>query len=198
METIKIDDVKYLDELYFNDYENSWLSHSYKCDFIIDNKKFNCVEQYLIYEKARTFNDSEVMDLVMKESNPDKMHFLGRQIKNYDENIWTNKRYDVSYTGNFEKFDQNSDLFNKLKQTKYSRLIYKSRDNIWGNGVDNSGKDLLGHILTTIRDNRFNSYVYSMITKNADNFQHLTRFGYQIGKDDFEFMYKNNIKYFFN
>ena len=136
----------------FNSNVNLWLSHKYICPVVIEGKKFNSVEQYLIYKKAETFNDKRIMDLVMIAMDPHDMNDLGRHINNYDDNIWCKLRENISYIGNREKFVQNKELYDKLLSTKDKKLVYYMYDKVWGITDDETNNSLLGNILMKIRN----------------------------------------------
>ena len=125
--------------------------------------KFNCAEQFMMYHKAIIFLDREIATEISKTSNPRKMKELGRQIRNYDNDVWKYHRSNVVYAANALKFQQNPSLMNVLVDTMGTTLVEAApNDNIWGIGLaaDNpkshkrdtwEGKNLLGEILTLLR-----------------------------------------------
>ena len=66
--------------------KHGYLSNFYKCNFqcIINNNTviFNCSEQYFMYFKCITFdpNNSELLNMILKEINPVKIKALGRKV----------------------------------------------------------------------------------------------------------------------
>lgn len=138
-----------------------WLGH----DFIIDGITYNCAEQYMMAEKARNFPGNEsLLKTILTETDPSKHKKYGRQVKNYDDKIWNNKRKDVVVKGNLAKFSQNENLKRYLLNTGDKVLVEASPyDGIWGirmkmtdSGVYDprnwKGANLLGFALMEVRD----------------------------------------------
>ncbi|SUY42887.1 NADAR family protein [Clostridium perfringens] len=85
-------------------------------------------------------------------------------VKNFNENIWNERKIDIVVKGNIEKFSQNEELKKFLLNTKNKIIVEASPyDSIWGVGlsVNNenitnpnkwSGKNLLGFALMEVRD----------------------------------------------
>ena len=67
---------------------------------------FRTAEQYMMYHKAILFNDQEIADKIILESNPRKQKALGRQVKGFDEKMWNKHREIVVEEGNWWKFTQ--------------------------------------------------------------------------------------------
>lgn len=92
------------------------------------------------------------------------MKKLGRKVRNYDDSIWKEKRYDVVVKGNIAKFSQNEKLRSFLLSTGSKILVEASpKDTIWGIGLEESspdalsprkwqGENLLGFALMEVRD----------------------------------------------
>lgn len=131
--------------------------------FPLDVQEYSSAEQFMMYHKAMIFLDREIALQIMKTDDVRKIKELGRQVKNYDENVWQYFRSDVVYTGNKAKFTQNDKLKQALFATKGATLVEAApNDNIWGIGLADDdpralkreswlGKNLLGEILTRIR-----------------------------------------------
>jgi len=122
----------------------------------------NC-EQYMMFEKAMLFDDEDTAKEIMKTNDPKKIKALGRQVKNFNENIWTKNREKIVYTGNLHKFSQNPELLIYLLKTGKAILVEASPyDKIWGVGIAENdpeiynikswrGLNLLGKILMQVR-----------------------------------------------
>ncbi|WP_295732436.1 NADAR family protein, partial [uncultured Muribaculum sp.] len=118
------------------------LSQWYVRPFIVDGISYNCMEQYLMAEKARLFDDEDVENQIMKESNQTIIKKLGRQVHGYDDAVWSKVRQQISIRGNYEKFSQNEDLKEYLLSTEDKILVEASpKDNIWGIGLDEFSSD---------------------------------------------------------
>lgn len=153
---IEPNNVLYVGETLFNFTINKEFCHGFLCDIEINGRKYCSVEQYLIYKKAELFNDTDAMETILKTTDEDELHFIGRKIKNYDDKKWSEIREKISYEGNKAKFMNNSELYKKLFYTGFTKLIYYSFDDIWGCGNSRQGKNLLGNILMKIRENDMN------------------------------------------
>jgi hypothetical protein len=117
-----------------------------KCD-IFDpslNKTFNCAEQAMMYYKAMTFQDGEAMREVFKEKDPRNQKAIGRTIKNYDDEIWNEVKYNIVVRNNRLKFLQNPAWRELLIYTDGYDLVEASPyDKIWGVGLGEDNPDIL-------------------------------------------------------
>lgn len=140
-----------------------WPSNWTISPFVIDDKHFNCVEQYMMYEKANCFNDLETAQMILMEKNPKNQKKLGREVKNYDDSVWDRVRYNVVLKGTVEKYHQNEQLKKKLFDTGDLIFVEASPyDRIWGVGLKETdplildeknwkGLNLLGKAITEAR-----------------------------------------------
>jgi ribA/ribD-fused uncharacterized protein len=139
------------------------LSQWWKADFTINIDTYCCMEQYMMAEKARLFEDDETLEKIMKSKHPKQIKDLGRQVKNFYENLWSKSRYLIILNGNYAKFIQNEELRKFLIGTKDRVLVEASPYyKIWGIGMsadDNvenplswKGLNLLGFALMEVRD----------------------------------------------
>lgn len=62
------------------------LSNFYPCEFEFNDKMFNFSEQCFMYQKALLFNDFEVAEQILNETDVRKIKALGRKVKDFDEN----------------------------------------------------------------------------------------------------------------
>ncbi|GFO03068.1 GTP cyclohydrolase [Plakobranchus ocellatus] len=143
---------------------DSYFSQFHSAQFSERGINFSCAEQYMMYHKAVCFKDDEAAEKILKSESPMEMKKLGRSVKNYDEDIWEAKCYDVVKRGNKLKFSQNPYLKEKLFETKGKTLVEASpMDRKWGIGLSakNSlawnkstwrGRNLLGYAITEVRD----------------------------------------------
>ena len=146
------------------DEENGYLSNWYSSDFIVDNKKFSSMEQYMMYKKAVCFADAEIAYKILETNNVAEIKILGRQVSKYNENIWNGMRQIVVYEGLINKFSQNILLNEQLKETKDAILAECAvKDRIWGIGLSMNdpkrldmnqwrGQNLLGYTLMMVRE----------------------------------------------
>ena len=167
----------------YNEY--GFLSNWYPCLFSIDGHTFCSSEQFMMYSKAKLFKDEKEMNIILNFCSPEKVKELkeyhqkdkewedeqkklkheGRNVENYDDKLWREKREEFVYLGILEKFRQNKDLRAKLISTGDKVLVEAARgDKIWGIGMGKSNKDifdekkwkglnLLGKLLMKARKN---------------------------------------------
>ena len=133
------------------------------CEFMYGRYTYSSAEQLMMAQKALLFQDFEIFDKILKTTSPKTLKRLGKQVKNYDDAIWSQVRHLMMHRGIRAKFQQNSDLLQKLIDTNESILAECSPyDKIWGIGlaVDDvriqetakwKGKNLLGSILMNVR-----------------------------------------------
>ena len=117
-----------------------------------------------MYRKAMLFGDWDIADQILATDNPAKQQDLGRLVKNYDDDIWAEVRFDIMVEGLYEKFNQNPQLKNALLDTVGTRMVEASPfDRIWGIGLTASdplaqneetwlGQNLLGKVLDEVRE----------------------------------------------
>jgi ribA/ribD-fused uncharacterized protein len=144
--------------------EASTFSQWFRCTFTVDGNAFNCAEQYMMYGKARLFDDAEVAAEILAADHPRQHKALGRKVKQFDDKRWRRERETIVRAGNHAKFTQNPALHAELLATRGTTLVEASPyDKIWGIGLaatdpraaDASqwkGQNLLGKILTALRD----------------------------------------------
>ena len=147
---------------YFFD-TKSFLSNTYECEYVLDNIVFNSVQQGFMYSKALLFNDTVMADKILKTPYTKTGYVLmGSRVKNFNEKYWNRHKNKLMYSHVFQKFLQNSDLRKGLLDTNNYILVNATRNYIWGIGttirdvnlksVHSWGMNLLGHILTNIRN----------------------------------------------
>ncbi len=136
-----------------------WLS-----SFVVDEIEYKTAEHWMMAEKARLFEDEEILAKIILAKSPAEAKKLGRQVKGFDVEIWQEKCFEIVVRGNFYKFSQNEDLKNFLLNTNERVIVEASPvDPIWGIGlaVDNpntenpeqwKGTNLLGFALMEVRD----------------------------------------------
>ena len=145
-------------------FNNGYLSNWYHSPFTINGICYDSIEQYMMYQKALTFNDVETAEKILKTKNFREVKNLGRQVKNYNDTIWNGIRQIVVYEGLLAKFSQNEDIKNQLLTTGNEVLVECSAtDKIWAisltiDNVDSKdmtkwkGQNLLGFSLMKVRD----------------------------------------------
>lgn len=143
---------------------NEEFSNWYPSKFIVDGISYWCVEQYMMAQKAKLFDDYETLSEIMQSKYQKEIKALGRKVHNFDSKIWDENKEKIVYEGNFAKFSQNPNLRQKLLDTKDAILAEASPfDKIWGIGLSErdgviiynpnnwQGENLLGFILMKVR-----------------------------------------------
>lgn len=142
----------------------SCFSQWWESAFEADGVKYNTAEHYMMAEKAKLFNDEEIYQKIIECKSPAAAKKLGRQVKNFKQELWEEHRFEIVKQANFLKFSQNAELKAFLIQTKKRVLVEASPvDKIWGIGLAAEhndaqnpqkwkGLNLLGFALMEIRD----------------------------------------------
>lgn len=149
---------------------SEWPSNWHPCSITVkeDDKtlEFSNSEQYFMYKKAKEFGDEEIASRILSEgADPRQAKALGRLVKNYDDKVWNEKRYDVMLEANILKYSQNGELLKALFSEKFEGKHWVEAspyDRIWGIGCrekdaldDQSnweGQNLLGKVLDETRE----------------------------------------------
>ncbi|MDR2870384.1 MAG: NADAR domain-containing protein [Deferribacteraceae bacterium] len=141
----------------------SCLSQWWMQDFRVGASHYCCMEQYMMAEKARIFDDKETGKAIMASNSPKEIKALGRKVRDFNEDLWNFVKHTIVLTGNYYKFSQHRDLLHFLLNTKGILVEASPYDRIWGIGMaksDNSssnptkwkGQNMLGFALTELRD----------------------------------------------
>ena len=154
----------YSHKSYDNKITKGCLSQFWPCKFKSNNIEYNCAEQYMMSEKAKLFKDEQTYQLILKETIQGKIKKLGRQVKNFNKEVWDKNKENIVINGNILKFSQNEKLKKFLIETGDKILVEASKnDSIWGIGLEESnpdvkypskwkGQNLLGFSLMLVRD----------------------------------------------
>ncbi|MGL4760654.1 MAG: NADAR family protein [Sarcina sp.] len=147
----------------------SCFSQWYDSDFTVDGVLYNCAEQFMMAQKAKLFGDEEIYAQILETSEQFRIKYLGRQVKDFDEEVWQAQRYNIVLKGNIAKFSQNEEIKEFLVNTGYKVIVEASPyDIIWGIGMSEQeamqssptqwkGENLLGFALMEARDIILNS-----------------------------------------
>jgi ribA/ribD-fused uncharacterized protein len=152
---------KLADDIYFynKSSEFGFMSNFYPIRF----NQFNCSEQAFMFYKCLTFDSTnkELLKAILDETEPNKIKSLGRGVRNYDDQVWNNKRYDVMVNVLIMKFGETKLMETLIKTGNV--MIYEASptDAIWGIGYAKNnlptskevyGKNLLGKALMEVRN----------------------------------------------
>lgn len=134
-----------------------------KCTIEWNGEVFCSSEQMFMYRKALEFGDLVMARLILNTDSPVAARSYGRKIKKFDAEHWDAVSYKIMRECVEEKFSQNPRLLHELLKWKGGMFVEASPvDRKWGVGFskdkalqnkDRWGSNLLGKILTEIRDN---------------------------------------------
>ena len=88
----------------------SEFSNWFDCKFTYKNLNFYNSEQAFMWEKAIYCGDTETAALILKTPSPSQSKKLGRNVKNFKEDVWLREGYVIMIAVNMAKFSQNSKL----------------------------------------------------------------------------------------
>ena len=141
----------------------SCFSQWYEAAFELEGVKYLTAEHYMMAEKARLFGDNEILEEILQVKHPGEAKKLGRLVKSFQQDIWSEYRFAIVVRGNMGKFGQNKALKEFLLGTGERVLVEASpRDRIWGIGLGQNnpkaedpyqwrGLNLLGFALMEVR-----------------------------------------------
>ncbi|MDW3646614.1 MAG: NADAR family protein [Bacteroidia bacterium] len=137
-----------------------WEGHAFE----ENGSSYATAEHYMMAGKARLFQDEEILEKILQIESPAEAKKLGRQVRNFDANLWDRHSQDIVVQGNYLKFSQHPELQEFLLNTQNRIIVEASpRDRIWGIGMgkDNPaasypdqwrGRNYLGFCLMEVRD----------------------------------------------
>ncbi|CAB3805460.1 N-glycosidase YbiA [Pararobbsia alpina] len=132
--------------------------------FTYHDVRFNCVEQFKMFSKARLFGDEEIAAKILAFPHPASQKALGRTVRDFKDSVWLAKRESIVFVGCREKFAQNPPLLKILLESAPTVLVEASpTDRTWGVGLNDRdpritdptkwrGRNLLGITLMRVRD----------------------------------------------
>ena len=135
-----------------------------RSEFKYKGLKFFNSEQAFMWEKAIFFNDIDIAEEIIKFGHePKAAKHMGRQIKGFDAQKWSEVCFDIMVNVNYEKYSQSQWLKETLLETENKTIVEASPvDLVWGIGIhwenddclDESkwrGQNLLGKALMEVR-----------------------------------------------
>lgn len=140
-------------------------SNWYMSEFQYAGHTYNCVEQYMMYQKMAMFHAWDVCGKIMNSSDPKEMKVLGKtRVNGFNDSVWKNTSYTIVKKAVYAKFVQNKKLQEILLSTGNKALCECSlKDTKWGIGIDINdlsyesvrnwkGSNFLGRALMEVRD----------------------------------------------
>lgn len=117
-----------------------------------------------MYSKAKLFGDEDSVRKILAETKPKAIKQLGRKVSPYSDEEWVKQREQLTFTGLFEKYSQNTELKRQLLETGTREIVEASPfDKVWGVGLAENnplvtdrknwkGQNILGKILMRVRE----------------------------------------------
>ena len=139
-------------------------SQWYGAPFSEDGKEFATAEHYMMYGKAKLFDDALAMANILKANNPGAAKAEGRKVRNFNQERWNENKFDLVVNANLAKFKGNAELKEFLLKTGERVLVEASPvDRVWGVGLSEDseavsnpnrwkGENLLGFALMEVRE----------------------------------------------
>ena len=129
----------------------------------IDGVNYSCNEHYFQHSKALMFKDFETASKIKSSTDPYEMMQLAKTIKGYKHSQWMQHAKQILKRANEAKYSQNEAARDALLATGGKQIGEASTNKFYGIGLglfskkatDTSawtGKNLMGTILTEIRD----------------------------------------------
>jgi ribA/ribD-fused uncharacterized protein len=130
----------------------------------IDDRKYPTVEHFFQAEKARSFNDKEILEKILETPSAKAVKALGKKVKNFVKEKWDVDRLDIMKRAVRAKFVQHPELQKQLIETGTKQIgDADARDLYWGIGTSENteksknpekwkGQNQLGKLLMLLRD----------------------------------------------
>lgn len=132
--------------------------------FEIGYTRYSSCEQYMMAQKAVTFEDYDSYRKIMSARSPKVIKALGKMVKKFVPKVWDDVKYQIVVDGNYAKFSQNEELLEFLLNTGDDVMVEASPyDTIWGIGMGANhsdatnpnkwqGENLLGFAIMDVRE----------------------------------------------
>lgn len=147
-------------------YNETCCTQWFPSEFVDESgQQYSCCEQYMMAQKAILFNDNETLDKILKTNVPRQIKKLGREVKNFDENKWSQNSQEIVFHGNLYKYSQNEKFRNYILSVPRNAIFVEASplDSIWGiklaadnpkvqNPLEWKGTNFLGFQITRVRD----------------------------------------------
>ena len=112
------------------------LSQWWPAEFTVNGHRFATAEHYMMWRKATLFGDDEIAGHILTAAHPRRAKDLGRQVRDFDQHLWEQRRFDIVVDGSVAKFGQHEPLLAYLLGTGERVLVEASpTDRVWGIGL---------------------------------------------------------------
>lgn len=122
--------------------DKSCFSQWFASPFEADGIHYATAEHYMMAAKARLFEDTHHLQKILECEHPGEAKKLGRNVENFQPEVWAQHRTNIVRQANVHKFSQHAALGQYLLDTGERILVEASpRDRIWGIGMGASNAD---------------------------------------------------------
>ena len=140
------------------------LSQWYEHPFVHEGDLYGSAEHLMMVKKAELFGDFDAAEQIKTADTPREAKALGRQVRNFNEELWLQHRSQVVESVSLAKFCSDEDLKEYLLSTGTRVLVEASpHDRVWGIGLEQvhpdardprrwPGDNLLGFALMAARE----------------------------------------------
>lgn len=144
--------------------DKSCFSQWYPSSFSVNGITYATAEHWMMAKKALLFGDEISYHKILKASSPGLAKKLGREVINFDGDLWNKQAFSIVKEGNFHKFSSDDSLKAFLLKTGKTILVEASPfDPVWGIGMGQTdpsaekpdewkGSNWLGFALMEVRD----------------------------------------------
>lgn len=90
-------------------------------------------EQFMMAGKSTIFGDFETLPLILKETDPQKVKDLGKEVQGFQQEVWDSSNVILVAIGAYYKMTQHDDLYEFMLDVQGRRFVEGSpKDRIWG------------------------------------------------------------------
>lgn len=122
---------------------SSPLSNHHLCQFVIAGRTFNCVEQFLAWQRANVAEKRQLADQVLHMKDPSEHKRTLNALRDTHKDKWEETVDNVLRVALKAKFSQNPELKKFLCHTHPKKIGEASLDTKWGIGLSLKHPDVL-------------------------------------------------------
>lgn len=105
------------------------------------------------YYQAQKFLDPKIKKRIAEAKTPKIASYIGRDRNLNIRKDWEKIKQDIMFYAVYYKFKQNNDIKKKLLNTGNAEIVEATvKENYWGCGPNNDGKNYYGKILVKVRE----------------------------------------------
>lgn len=130
--------------------ENGYLATYSNHGFYKDGIYWRTSEHYY---QAQKFDNPEIKQKIANAATPKEASNIGRDRNLPLRENWDEIKNSIMFEAVYYKFKQNENIKNKLIETGKSQIVEATvKENYWGCGPNNDGKNYYGKILVSVRE----------------------------------------------